>query len=163
MLVNSPFIVAGVSNRRVTVPSLCEAPNQLYFFDECKASHKGAATDYSPLLDNGAAMCSSERRSAATPIHASIAAAKIINAAATKYPMNNALLDRVPMIQPNSSGAPTPPTNVPTAKKTAIAIPRISSGKISLMVRYAELAAAEATKKMIVHASVCVCAVRNPA
>jgi len=53
----------------------------------------------------------------ATPIHASIAAAKIINTAATRYPMNNAVLDPVPMIQPNSSGAPTPPTRVPTARK----------------------------------------------
>jgi hypothetical protein len=92
-------------------------------------------TPYRPLLESGAAMCSSERRSAATPIHASIAAAKIINAAAIKYPMNNAVLDPVPMIQPNSSGAPTPPTKVPIAKKIAIAIPRISSGKISLTVR----------------------------
>ena len=92
-------------------------------------------TRYKPLLDKGAAMCSSERRSAATPMRASIAAAKIINAAATRYPMNNAVLDPVPMIQPNSSGAPTPPTKVPTAKKIAIAIPRISKGKISLTVR----------------------------
>ena len=62
-------------------------------------------------------------------------AAKIINAAAVKYHINSAVLDPVPMIQPKSSGAPTPPTRVPTAKNTAIAIPRISKGKISLTVR----------------------------
>src|SRR5207248_1729576 len=93
------------------------------------ASHRDAATDYKPLLDSGAAICSSERRSAETPIHASIAAAKTIAAAAIKYPINNAVLDPVPMIQPNSSGAPTPPTRVPSAKKIAIAIPRISKGE----------------------------------
>ena len=72
-------------------------------------------TPYNPLLESGAATCSSDRRSAGTPIHASIAAPKIINAAATKYPENNAVIDPVPMIHPNSNGAPTPPASVPIA------------------------------------------------
>src|SRR6266496_6078298 len=36
-------------------------------------------TPYNPLLESGAATCSSERRSAGTPIHASTIAPKIIN------------------------------------------------------------------------------------
>ena len=115
------------------------------------------------MLESGAATCSSERRSAGTPIHASITAPKIISTAASKYPKNKVVLDPVPIIHPNRIGAPTPPTSVPIAKKIAIAIARISSGKISLTVRYAELAAADAIKKIIVHASVCVWAVSNPA
>src|SRR5207249_6249227 len=76
-----------------------------------------AANDsgYNPLLESGAATCSRERRSAGTPIHASMTAPKIISAAATKYPTNNAVIDPVPMIHPNRSGAPTPPASVPIA------------------------------------------------
>src|SRR4029453_13265871 len=70
---------------------------------------------YRPLLESGVATCSNDRRSAGTPIHASTIAPKIINTAAIKYPINNAVIDPVPMIHPKSSGAPTPPTNVPIA------------------------------------------------
>src|SRR5262249_7309021 len=71
--------------------------------------------NYNPLLDKGAAMCSSERLSAATPIHASTIAPKIISAAARRYPRNNAVIDPEPMIHPKRTGAPTPPASVPTA------------------------------------------------
>ena len=47
---------------------------------------------------------------------------------------------------PNSSGPAMPPAAVPTAKKNAIASARVSIGKISLTVRYAELAPADARK-----------------
>src|SRR5206468_4155597 len=64
-----------------------------------RPTHEGRTigqTLYNPLLESGAATCSSDRRSAGTPIHASVIAPKIINAAATKYPMNNAVTDPVP-------------------------------------------------------------------
>src|SRR3954447_10666595 len=48
------------------------------------------------------------------------------------------------------------------AKNTAIAWARISTGKISLTVRYAALAPADAKKKMTDHAIVCVVAVSTP-
>jgi hypothetical protein len=48
------------------------------------------------------------------------------------------------------------------AKKTAIASARISSGNVSLTVRYAELAAADAKKKMTIQATVCPSAVIVP-
>jgi hypothetical protein len=49
------------------------------------------------------------------------------------------------------------------AKKTAIALARSSSGKISLTVRYAALAPAEAKKKITHQAIVWVTAVSTPA
>src|SRR5262245_39570715 len=48
------------------------------------------------------------------------------------------------------------------AKKKAIACARISSGKISLQVRYAELAAADARKKTADQRTVCVTASSAP-
>src|SRR5436309_14284119 len=80
-----------------------------------KQGRRLTQTPYNPLLESGAATCSSERRSAGTPIHASTIAPKIINTAATKYPANNAVLEPVPIIHPNRIGAPTPPASVPTA------------------------------------------------
>src|SRR3954465_8791313 len=56
-----------------------------------------------------------------------------------------------------------PPAAVPTAEKNAIASARVSIGKISLTVRYAELAPAEAKKKITHHAAVCVSADQVPA
>src|SRR5438874_1368896 len=70
---------------------------------------------HNPRLESGAATCSSDRRSAGTPIQASTTAPKIISAAATRYPMNKAVIDPVPMIHPNNTGAPTPPASVPVA------------------------------------------------
>src|SRR5437773_11794600 len=78
--------------------SACTAP---FGAKHVRQGRRLTQTPYNPLLESGAATCSSERRSAGTPIHASIAAPKIINAAATKYPMNNAVMDPVPMIHPN--------------------------------------------------------------
>src|SRR5579875_2275785 len=58
---------------------------------------------------------------------------------------------------------PAAPKAWATAKNTAIAWARISRGKISLTVRYAELAPAEAKKKITLHQIVCDVAVRRPA
>jgi hypothetical protein len=63
---------------------------------------------------------------------------------------------------PNSSGPVIPPMAVPTAWKKAIASARVSIGKISLTVRYAALAPADAKKKITHHAAVCVWAVHTP-
>src|SRR3954454_4613922 len=63
---------------------------------------------------------------------------------------------------PNRSGPPKPPTIVPGAEKNAIAIARVSIGKISETVRYAALAPAEAKKKMTHHATVWVVAFSVP-
>src|SRR6266478_2236328 len=52
----------------------------------------------------------------------------------------------------NHHGPTTPPMPVPMAKKKAIASARISSGNISPAVRLAALAAAEAKKKVTIHA-----------
>src|SRR5437660_1068306 len=70
--------------------------------------------------------------------------------------------DPEPIRYPKSHGATTPPAAVPTEKNRAIASARISSGKISLTVRYAELAAAEAKKKITVHNAVWLFAERSP-
>src|SRR6266516_3909160 len=86
--------------------------------------------DHNPLLESGAATCSSDRRSAATPIHASTNAPKTMSTATSRYPVNNAVLDPVPMIHPNSTDAPTPPTSVPIAYTFDIASARISHGTI---------------------------------
>src|SRR6266496_3984066 len=51
--------------------------------------------DHNPLLESGAATCSSDRRSAATPIHASTNAPKTMSTAASRYPVNNAVLNPV--------------------------------------------------------------------
>src|SRR5579884_3955697 len=59
-------------------------------------------------------------------------------------------------------GAATPPTSWDIAKKNEIAWPRSSSGKISLTVRYADDAPADARKNMTHHSAVCVNALRMP-
>src|SRR3954447_6655813 len=64
---------------------------------------------------------------------------------------------------PNSSRAPKAPTNLAVAEKNAIAIARVSIGKISETVKYAALAPAEAKKKMTHHATVWVVALSVPA
>src|SRR5215472_4669231 len=66
------------------------------------------------------------------------------------------------MSTPKNHGATTPPTAVPIEKKIAIARARTSSGKISLTVRYAELAAEDAKKNITVHNTVCEVAVKAP-
>src|ERR1700759_2683544 len=63
---------------------------------------------------------------------------------------------------PKSAGPPTPPAKVPHVKKSEIARARISKGKISLTVRYAELAADDAMKKTTLHATAWVKTVRAP-
>ena len=51
--------------------------------EDCPLYQRGIGqTLYNPLLESGAATCSSDRRSAGTPIHASVVAPKITNAAA---------------------------------------------------------------------------------
>ncbi len=64
---------------------------------------------------------------------------------------------------PKIDGASDPPTPCEIAKKYEIACPRSSSGKISLTVRYADDAPADAKKKMIDHMIVCVIADSMPA
>src|SRR4051812_29637228 len=59
-------------------------------------------------------------------------------------------------------GAATPPASWEMAKKNEMAWPRSSSGKISLTVRYADDAPAEAKKKMTHQKAVWVVAVSEP-
>src|SRR5512144_3146585 len=68
----------------------------------------------------------------------------------------------LPISVANSHGAMTPPKNIETAKKNEIAWARISIGKISLTVRYADDAAADAMKKMTTHSTVWVTALSAP-
>src|SRR3954463_8932507 len=67
------------------------------------------------------------------------------------------------MSRPNTYGAATPPASWEMAKKNEMACPRSSSGKISLTVRYADDAPAEAKKKMTHQKMVWVVAVNDPA
>src|SRR5215213_6903281 len=60
------------------------------------------------------------------------------------------------------NGAATPPASWLIAKKNEMACPRSSSGKISLTVRYADEAPAEAKKKMTHQKMVWVVGVRAP-
>jgi hypothetical protein len=76
----------------------------------------------------------------------------IIKAAPTRFP-KKILTVEVSISFANSHGAKVAAAWAMT-KKNAIAMARIYNGKISLTVRYAELAPAEAKKKMIDHANV---------
>src|SRR5919112_502204 len=71
--------------------------------------------------------------------------------------------DPSPISLPKRNGAATPPASWLMAKKNEIAWPRSSSGKISLTVRYADEAPAEAKKKMTHQKTVWVVAVSAPA
>src|SRR5215213_589853 len=67
------------------------------------------------------------------------------------------------MSLPKRNGAATPPASWLIAKKNEMAWPRSSSGKISLTVRYADEAPADAKKKMTHQKIVWVVAVSAPA
>ena len=60
----------------------------------------------------------------------------------------------MPISAPKIGGATAPPISVPTAYTNAIAAARVSSGKISLTVRYAALAPALAKKNIADHQTV---------
>src|SRR5262249_61039442 len=92
---------------------------------------------------------------------AAVRPAASLRAAATHMGANSA--ERVPlwMIRPKRMGA-TVLAPAAIEKNRAMAMPRISTGNSSLTVRYAELAADDATKKTTHQASVCVIAVSQP-
>ncbi len=104
------------------------------------------------------ASCSSVFCSASSARIAATIPAATISPAATQLPAKSAVLLPLSTIAPKTTGAAML-APVATEKKSAIAMPRISTGNSSLTVRYAELAAADATKKTTHQASVCVVAV----
>jgi len=83
----------------------------------------------------GAAISSSDLRSLSTPKKISVRPPKIIRNAPIRYPMNTFWAVRVWIKRPNRYGATAPPARVPIAYVYAIALARISIGKISLVVR----------------------------